>query len=85
MAVRIPLIPPGARVRVRRGTLPIDASMIGRTGTVVRTSTYRPLHVGVALDGTGEVRDFSPAELDVQETFALPEDRQSASRRLPRP
>ncbi|MGH7482820.1 MAG: hypothetical protein ACRELV_11745 [Longimicrobiales bacterium] len=81
MSVRIPLVALGARVRVRRGTLPIDAALVGRTGTVVGSSPYHPLHVDVSLDGSGEVRQFSAAELEVQETFALPEDRRSASRR----
>jgi hypothetical protein len=81
MAVRIALVPPGARVRVRRGSLPIEPALVGSLGTVVGTTSYRAERVDVALDGTGEVRQFSPAELEVLQPFALLEDRQAASRR----
>lgn len=85
MAVAIPLVPPGARVKVKRGTLPIEASLIGRTGTVVGTTEYDPTHVDVAMDVTGEIRDFSPRELETLEPFELTADQQRASHRLARP
>ncbi len=85
MAVPIPLIPPGARVKVRRGTLPMDPALIGRTGTVIVSTEYYPSRVDVSLDGTGEVRQFSPLELEVLQPLELPKDRQAALRRLARP
>ncbi len=39
MTVPIAMIPMGARVRVRRGHLPTDGALIGRTGTVVERVT----------------------------------------------
>lgn len=85
MSVSIPLIPPGARVKVRRADLPIDPRLVGRTGTVIVSTEYFPTRVDVSLDGTDEVAEFSPAELEVLEPLKLEADRQTASRRLARP
>lgn len=85
MAVPIPLIPPGARVKVRRGDLPMDPALIGRTGTVIVSTEYFPSRVDVSMDGTDEVREFSPLELEVLEPLELPKDRRSAMGRLARP
>lgn len=81
MAVRIPLIERGARVRVRQGSLPIDPALVGLTGTVVGSSEYRAMRVDVALDQTRETRQFSPAELEVLDPFYLPADREDANKR----
>ncbi|HEX7051514.1 MAG TPA: hypothetical protein VF188_15010 [Longimicrobiales bacterium] len=81
MAVIGALVPEGTRVRVRRGTLPLDPAAIGRTGTVVETSEYRAHCYGVILDGDQETRFFAPAELEVVEAPALPPEREEAKRR----
>ncbi|MGH7475196.1 MAG: hypothetical protein ACRELD_02810 [Longimicrobiales bacterium] len=82
MAVPIPLIPLGARVRVRPATLPLDPAYIGRAGTVIGASEYRPSRCDVALDGTGEIVQFSAAELDVLDApVLLPPERRAAGRR----
>jgi hypothetical protein len=85
MSVDIPLVPPGARVRVRRATLPLPAGLDGRLGTVIGSSEYYPNHYDVALDGTAEIRCFAPGELEVLEPLELAPDRVAASRRLARP
>jgi hypothetical protein len=81
MAVTGGLIPMGTRVRVRRGEFPLDPSLVGRSGTVVDTSEYRPHAYGVVLDGDQEQRMFGPDELEVTEERALPPDREAARRR----
>lgn len=85
MSVDIPLVPPGARVRVRRASLPMQAGLDGRLGTVVGSSEYHPDHYDVALDGTSDIHCFAPAELEVLEPLQLAPDRIAASRRLARP
>lgn len=85
MAVTIALVPSGARVKVKRGALPLDPRLVGLTGTVVGASEYHPTRVDVSLDGTGEIRAFSPMELQVLEPLELSEDRIRAGRRLARP
>lgn len=64
MTLRAPLHPTGTRVTVRRGRFPLDAGLVGRTGTVVELSDYRPGRYGVVLDGEERVRDFHESELD---------------------
>ena len=68
-------------VRVRRGALPLDPSVIGRTGTVADTSEYRAQSYGVILDDEVEIRYFAPDELEVIEERALPPDRLAAKQR----
>ena len=53
----------GTRVRIRRGTFPMDPALVGRTGIVLQTDDYRPKHYGVQLDGESGVRDFTEDEL----------------------
>jgi hypothetical protein len=48
---------------VKKGRLPAAPETLGRTGTVVGTSDYRPGHYAVLLDGESEPRDFSQDEL----------------------
>ncbi len=81
MAVPIPGVPSGTRVKVRRAGYPIDPSLVGRTGIVVAASEYRPNRCVVALDVTGETHEFAPAELEVTDHFELPADRRAASAR----
>jgi hypothetical protein len=54
----------GTRVRIRRGSFPIDASLIGRNGLVVALSDYKPKRYGVILDGEEAVREFTEDELE---------------------
>ena len=81
MAIPWAPVPEGSRVRIRQSTFPQDPALLGRTGTVVNASEYRTQNVGVALDGTTEVRFFAPEELDVTNELALPPDREDAKRR----
>jgi hypothetical protein len=81
MTVPIPVVPAGARVRVRRGKLPVDPALLGRTGIVVEASEYRPQSYGVALDGETTVRVFATEELEVLAYDALPPERQEAKQR----
>ena len=78
MTVPIAVIPMGARVRVRRGPLPTDLALIGRSGTVVESSEYNPARYGVALDGEPQVRVFALGELEIVQYEALPPERQQA-------
>jgi hypothetical protein len=81
MAIRIAILPEGTRVRVRRGTLPQDPALLGRTGTVVASSEYRDSALGVVLDGEQTLHWFTPAELEVVTELAIPPERESAKRR----
>jgi hypothetical protein len=75
------LLPEGTRVRIRRGALPVDASVVGRSGVVVDSSEYRTNNYGVQLDGERQMRMFAPAELEVVEALGLPADREEAKKR----
>lgn len=81
MAIPMAILPEGTRVRVRRGALPQDPALLGRTGTVVAASEYRDNAVGVVLDGEQAERWFMPGELEVVTEVALPPERESAKRR----
>jgi len=81
MAVVGALIPEGTRVRIRRGSLPLDPAAIGRTGTVVEASEYRAHCYGVLLDGEQTKRVFTPDELEVLEPVSLSPDRAAAKSR----
>ena len=54
----------GTRIKVRRGQLPMDAELIGRTGLIVATDDYRPQRYGVVLDEEDESRAFNEDELE---------------------
>ena len=58
------LYPQGARVKVKRGSFPVDGDLIGRSGVVLELDDYRPGRYGVVLDTETEVRDFSEDELE---------------------
>lgn len=64
MTLHVAVHPQGTRIRVRRGRLPMNPALLGRTGTVVELSDYRPGRYGVVLDGEDEVREFKEDELD---------------------
>jgi hypothetical protein len=81
MAVPIPILPEGTRVRVRRSIVPQDPSLTGRTGVVIRASEYTPHMLTVALDEASRIEHFTPGELEVLEILALPLERESAKRR----
>lgn len=81
MGVSIPLLKPGARVRVRRDTLPLEAGVEGREGAVTDASEYRVHRYGVRLDGETTSRYFRPEELETIEAPALPSDSVDAKRR----
>jgi hypothetical protein len=81
MAVVGALIPEGARVRIRRGELPLDPTAIGRMGTVVESSEYQAHRYLVILDGESETRVFAPSELERLEDYILPPDREAARNR----
>ena len=81
MAIRIAALPDGTRVKVRRGALPQDPALIGRTGTLVVATEYRDNALGVVLDGEQSPRWFTPGELEVVTELALPPERESAKRR----
>ena len=81
MAVPIPLLPDGSRVQVKRGVLPADPGLIGRTGTVIGASEYQTHAYAVVLDGEREARVFSPTELQIVEAEPLPPERLEAKQR----
>jgi hypothetical protein len=80
------VIQTGTRVRVRRGDVPVDATLLGREGVVLAHSPYSPSRVEVSLDGESEIRIFTPSELELlRGPEALPPDQQAARKRLARP
>lgn len=78
MAVIGALIQEGARVRVRRGTFPLDAAVIGQKGTIVEADKYQAHRYGVLIDGEAEVRYLTRAELEVIMDPGLPAERKAA-------
>lgn len=81
MSVPIAVLPEGTRVRIRRGSLPQDPAVSGRTGVVVDASEYRNQALGVVLDGESVTRYFTPGELEVVEQLPLPPERETAKGR----
>lgn len=63
MTLHVAVHPQGTRIQVRRGRLPMNPALLGRSGTVVELSDYRPGRYGVVLDGEDEVREFREDEL----------------------
>jgi hypothetical protein len=78
MSIPIAVLPEGTRVKVRRGSLPQDPAVSGRTGVVVAASEYRTQALGIVLDGESAVRYFTPGELEVVTQLPLPPERESA-------
>jgi hypothetical protein len=62
--VKIQIHPQGSRVKIRRGPLPLDLSLEGRTGMVVQLRRYGGTKYGVQLDGESRIRVFSEDELE---------------------
>ena len=81
MAISIPLIPEGTRVKVKRARVPQDPALTGRAGTVVIANEYRPQAIAVALDGEQSIRFFLPEELEVTKELPLPPEREEAKLR----
>ena len=81
MSVPIAVLPEGTRVKVRRGSLPQDPALLGRSGVVVAASEYRNNALGVVLDGDAAVHYFTPGELEVIAQPALPAERERAKQR----
>ena len=81
MGVSIPLLPLGARVRVQRGSWPLEAGTEGREGNVTDASEYRAHRYGVVLDGESAARYFRPEELTATDVPQLPADGVEAKRR----
>jgi hypothetical protein len=85
MAIPMALLPEGTRVKVRRGTVPQEPALIGRTGVVTGASEYRDQALGVVLDGESAQRFFMPAELEVVTELPAPPERELAKRRAALP
>jgi hypothetical protein len=61
--IRTSVYAQGTRVRVRRGSYPIDPRLVGKTGLIVQTDDYRPGRYGVVLDEETEQREFNEDEI----------------------
>jgi hypothetical protein len=61
--VQISTTPVGTRVRVQRGRVPIDPTLLGREGLVLRNDPSVPSKVGVQLDGETHIHTFNQDEL----------------------
>ncbi|MDX1568731.1 MAG: hypothetical protein R3223_13070 [Longimicrobiales bacterium] len=57
----------GTRVRIQRGSFPMDPDLLGRTGMVLDQKDDRPGKYGVVLDGEERLRDFAEDELELIE------------------
>lgn len=62
-AIRTNRYAEGTRVEVRRGSLPMNARLIGRKGLVVELDAYDPGRYGVQLDDEATLRQFDEDEL----------------------
>lgn len=62
--MKISLYPVGTRVRVRKGRLPLDEALVGRTGLVLLHDHTVGDRVNVQLDGEERLRTFSDDELE---------------------
>jgi hypothetical protein len=78
MAIRMAVLPEGTRVRIRRGALPQEPAVTGRTGVVVSATEYRDNAAGIVLDGESTIRYFMPGEIEVVTAVPLPPERESA-------
>jgi len=78
MAVEIPRVPEGTRVRVQQSSIPQEPGVAGRAGTVVVASEYQSKRLGVVLDGEERIRVFLTDELEIIEELPLPPERQVA-------
>ena len=62
--IPLSLHPVGSRVRVREGSFPMDAALLGRVGTVLAHDRGVPTKVTVQLDGEDAWRTFTDEELE---------------------
>lgn len=62
--------PQGTRVVLRRGGLPMDPNLTGRTGMVVETYANKAHRYGVQLDGEDQLRILREDELEAESTPA---------------
>jgi len=62
--VKVQTYPQGTRIRIRRGLLPLDPSLVGRTGLVVHLRRYGGTKYGVQLDGESRILVFHEDELE---------------------
>jgi hypothetical protein len=81
MAIPMPRLPEGTRVKVVRADVPQDPRLTGRTGYVAVASDYATHALGVILDGDAQILWFMPQELEVTQELALPPEREAARRR----
>ena len=82
MAIPIPPLPEGTRVKVIRGAFPQDPALTGRTGIVVAASEYQTQSLGVVLDGESAPRFFARQELEkLSGPQSLPEREAAKQRR----
>jgi hypothetical protein len=81
MSIPIAILPEGTRVKIRRGAMPQDPAVLGRTGVVLAASEYRDQALGVVLDGESATRYFTPGELEVVAQPALAPERETAKLR----
>lgn len=78
MAIPFAPLEAGTRVRIRRGDMPLDPAVVGRTGIVTVSDVYRVSRLGVVLEGESEVRMFRRSELEVTNDLPLPPERIAA-------
>lgn len=81
MAIPWIAIPEGTRVRIKQGPFPQQQALLGKTGTVVMASEYQTQSLSVVLDGTKQVYQFAPEELEVTQQPALPPEREAAKQK----
>jgi hypothetical protein len=66
--VKIQRYTEGTRVVIRGDRLPLDAALVGRTGTVVQHDRSHADWYSVQLDGESEFMRFSEAELQPEKS-----------------
>jgi hypothetical protein len=62
--MKISRFPQGTRVRIRKGSFPLDPALVGRTGMVLDHDRANPHKVNVQLDHEEPVRTFMDFELE---------------------
>lgn len=62
--VRIQIRAQGARVSIRKGSFPIDPTLVGKRGTVIHLTKEATRRYGVQLDGETQIRIFTEDELE---------------------
>lgn len=62
--MKISRFPEGTRVRIQKGSFPLEPAVIGRTGMVMNHDRANPHKVNVQLDGEEQLRTFMDFELE---------------------